>query len=84
MHVRRQEVNEMASGIGSSLDNGRVTFGPSEPHVETEAVDPVCGRQIERAHAEGRIEYASRHYFFCSRECQERFEAAPERYATVD
>jgi len=70
----------MASGIGSSLDNGRVTFGPAQPHVETEALDPVCGMEIERAKAEGRAEYAARPYFFCSRECQERFEADPEKY----
>lgn len=43
--------------------------------------DPVCGMQIEEADAAGRAEHEGRTYYFCSSECQRKFEENPENYA---
>ena len=44
------------------------------------AIDPVCGMQVETAHAPARLRYAGRRYSFCSDHCRERFERSPERF----
>jgi uncharacterized protein len=44
------------------------------------AIDPVCGMQVETAHAPARSTVGSRNYSFCSDHCRERFERTPERF----
>jgi Cu+-exporting ATPase len=46
----------------------------------TKTTDPVCGMVIEESSAAGSIIRAGATYFFCSRSCQERFEADPQHY----
>jgi P-type Cu+ transporter len=43
--------------------------------------DPVCGMEVEEEDTVGFVEYAGQTYFFCSEECREEFEEAPEEYA---
>lgn len=43
------------------------------------AIDPVCGRSIRTDRAKSNV-HAGRVYYFCSRECREIFEAAPNLY----
>jgi Cu2+-exporting ATPase len=43
--------------------------------------DPVCGMEIEPATAYGKIEYAGRTFYFCSKHCEEEFKKKPEKYA---
>lgn len=45
-------------------------------------VDPVCGMRINRADAEATAEYGGRRYYFCVKQCHEKFLTDPERYAT--
>ncbi len=45
------------------------------------AKDPVCGMQVEVAHAPAAAEHDGQTVFFCSDHCRERFTAAPDRYA---
>lgn len=45
------------------------------------AVDPVCGMTIEESDAVGTSEYEGKTYYFCSKDCQEEFDSAPEDYA---
>lgn len=45
-------------------------------------VDPVCGMRINRADAEANAEYGGRRYYFCVKQCHEKFLTDPERYAT--
>ncbi len=47
-------------------------------------IDPVCGKTVQTANAKPSV-YAGMVYYFCSRDCRERFEAAPQSYlaATV-
>jgi hypothetical protein len=41
------------------------------------AIDPVCGMQVERAHAPARATRDGQDYWFCSDRCCERFESDP-------
>lgn len=53
-------------------DNGRPT--------PAEARDPVCGMTVAKADAELSV-LRGRPYYFCSSECRETFDAAPETFA---
>jgi len=48
----------------------------SPPERDT---DPVCGKVVPTAKAKPSI-HDGRAYYFCSRDCREIFEAAPEHY----
>jgi YHS domain-containing protein len=54
---------------------------PRTPRLMTpeRAVDPICGRTIRTDHAKSSL-HDGRAYYFCSRDCREIFEAAPETY----
>jgi YHS domain-containing protein len=45
------------------------------------AVDPVCGMNVEERTSRFKVEFGGKAYYFCSRVCQERFEADPDKYA---
>jgi YHS domain-containing protein/uncharacterized membrane protein YraQ (UPF0718 family) len=45
------------------------------------AKDPVCGMQVETAHAPATAQHHGRTYYFCSDHCHERFAGDPERFA---
>ena len=59
-----------------NLDDGRVVFGVKPAAAETKARDPVCGSLVDLASAKTAV-HAGHSYFFCSPECQEKFEADP-------
>ena len=42
-------------------------------------IDPVCGKTVQTASARPSVHDGSV-YYFCSRDCRERFEAAPDLY----
>ena len=46
----------------------------------TQDIDPVCGKSVETAAAKPSV-FDGHVYYFCSRECREVFEAAPDRYS---
>jgi hypothetical protein len=46
------------------------------------AKDPVCGMQVQIAHAPATARHDGATYYFCSDHCQHRFTAGPARYAT--
>ena len=52
-------------------------YGAGESSVK----DPVCGMKVNPASAAGKTEHGGRTYYFCSPHCQEKFRAAPARYA---
>ncbi|HID49315.1 MAG TPA: YHS domain-containing protein [Chromatiales bacterium] len=41
-------------------------------------IDPVCGMQLDPVQADSMLDYQGRKYYFCSRECLERFRKQPE------
>ncbi len=46
------------------------------------AIDPVCAMQVRTADAPATSRHGDATYYFCSDRCRERFDAAPERFAT--
>lgn len=46
-----------------------------------QVTDPVCNMTIESEQAAGREVWQEQTYYFCSKSCQEKFRAAPDRYA---
>lgn len=81
----RLGIGASASGYGRNRaavpnddhDNGRgsgLRWIP--PETDT---DPVCGRVVDPARAKPSV-YDGYVYYFCSRNCRERFEADPESY----
>jgi YHS domain-containing protein len=47
------------------------------------SVDPVCGMRVEGDTGYARM-YRGAAYRFCSRDCLDKFDAAPDQYATRD
>jgi len=45
----------------------------------TKDVDPVCGKSVSTESAKSTV-HDGAVYYFCSRDCREVFEAAPEQY----
>src|SRR5713226_7481870 len=56
----------------------RSTEIPLLNHVEVR--DPVCGMTVDPAHAAGSLEWGGATWYFCSRDCLEKFRSAPEKY----
>lgn len=46
--------------------------------------DPVCGMQIDSEAAAAAVDYEGERYYFCSEDCREEFEQAPEDYAELE
>lgn len=49
----------------------------------TGVVDPVCGMTIDPANAVGSSSFEGKTYYFCSRACESKFDAAPARDVAV-
>jgi Cu(I)/Ag(I) efflux system membrane fusion protein len=48
---------------------------------EDNAVDPVCGMEVDPRKVENRvIEYCGKTYYFCSTLCRDKFRSEPEKY----
>ena len=43
--------------------------------------DLVCGMQIDPAKAAGSTVHKGKTYYFCSKQCQAKFEANPSQFA---
>jgi len=43
-------------------------------------LDPVCKMDVNPVSAEGQSEYEGQAFYFCSKECKRKFDAAPSRY----
>lgn len=69
-------------GHGQHGGHGNETApDPKQPRwvpPETD-VDPVCGKTVHTDKAKSAVQDGTV-YYFCSRECRERFEAAPQLY----
>lgn len=46
-----------------------------------QVTDPVCSMTIKSENAVAHEEWQGQTYYFCSKSCQEKFRAAPDRYA---
>ena len=46
----------------------------------SERIDPVCGMTVKKD-SPHKLEHEGKEYFFCSRECRDKFSKEPMRYA---
>jgi len=44
------------------------------------AIDPVCGMEVDEQTAQHKAIHEGTTYLFCSKDCKDEFEAAPEDY----
>lgn len=44
------------------------------------AIDPVCGMEVDDRSAKERVTHEGTTYYFCSEDCKDEFQAAPEDY----
>ena len=65
-------------GSSKGDDKGKAGGAPRHP---ARSVDPVCGEPVTPEKAKPSV-FRGEIFHFCSRECRERFEAAPELYAS--
>ncbi len=49
----------------------------------TYSLDLVCGRKVDEAKSAGKVTHLGVTYYFCSKECKERFEQSPGSYTGV-
>ncbi|ABV34481.1 MULTISPECIES: YHS domain-containing protein [Pseudothermotoga] len=42
--------------------------------------DPVCGMKIKIHEAAEKFEYMGKEYYFCSKECSEKFKSDPNKF----
>jgi P-type Cu+ transporter len=52
----------------------------TEPVLDENAIDPVCGMTVERATARHTLNHAGNTYYFCCAPCLEKFRTSPEKY----
>jgi Cu+-exporting ATPase len=43
-------------------------------------LDPVCKMEVNPASAEAQSEYEGQSFYFCSKECKQKFDRDPQRY----
>ncbi len=43
--------------------------------------DPVCGMKIDKKESKFSFDFQEGTYYFCSNDCQKKFEAEPEKYS---
>lgn len=68
----RRTLGIAASGMGRDL--------PAASAVAVEAIDPVCGMDVEIAGAAHVADYQGQKYFFCCARCRLAFEKTPQQF----
>lgn len=65
---------------GAGPDEGHAGAGGADTAAPAQTTDPVCGMPVQTAKAKTAV-YGGSVYYFCSQDCREKFEAAPQSYA---
>jgi YHS domain-containing protein len=45
------------------------------------AIDPVCKMKVDEQSAAGQTNYNGKEYYFCSKDCEQKFEKDPSQFA---
>lgn len=69
----------MGHGSHQGHRHGEGTADEGRRMTPQQAVDPVCGMTVDPAKAKSSIADGVA-YYFCSAQCREKFEAAPQTY----
>ena len=74
----------MRFGCGKHMMGGRGHHGGhgDSAGADQESKDPVCGMAVDRKKSTAASRYLGRTYYFCSATCRDKFEGAPEKYAS--
>jgi Cu+-exporting ATPase len=48
------------------------------------ATDPVCGMEVDEKNSEFSTTYGGKDFYFCSEECENKFDENPSQYATAN
>ena len=72
----------MRFGCGAHVGHGGHHGGHHNHNADgsTSATDPVCGMRVDPGSGYAK-EYRGVQYRFCSRDCLDKFDAAPDKYA---
>ena len=75
----------MGHGHGQKKPQGETPDGGNNVRwvAPEKAVDPACGTTVSTDKAKPSV-FEGEVYYFCSRECREVFEAAPDLYLSKD
>lgn len=68
------KTNQIGDAHGSDAASENLRWIPPPKDV-----DPVCGKSVGTDHAKSSV-FDGTVYYFCSRDCREIFEAAPDEY----
>ena len=68
--------------IAVAQQKGTLRAGALEtPPPSATVHDPVCGMDIAQSDATGHSDYKGKTYYFCSQDCKNNFDAAPDKFA---
>jgi YHS domain-containing protein len=73
-------------GVSGMLMNRRAPMATEikgRKAADIDQIDPVCGMRVSSAKAFKTTEHG-KDYYFCSEECQEKFQADPEAFRGPD
>ena len=73
-HGHGRDDKKIAGGVPGKADDPVLRWVPPAKDV-----DPVCGKTVATGKAKSSVHDGSV-FYFCSRECREVFEAAPDQY----
>ncbi|MEO5769130.1 MAG: YHS domain-containing protein [Polyangia bacterium] len=79
----------MSMRTTDTLDEGRVIFREPEPDNkessnQVQVTDPVCGMDVDpNSHSAELLDHGGTRYYFCSRDCKDKFERDPEKFITA-
>jgi len=69
----------MRFGCGAHMVHGRREKDDQHGGTDVKHIDPVCGMQIPPDEGYGKM-HEGRLYRFCSRNCLDKFDAAPDEF----
>lgn len=80
-HVDTSEIADwVETKLLAFLDDYRRLDRGDEAADEELSTDPVCGMRVRRTDAAGQCDYRGHLYFFCTEECQHKFEKEPSHF----
>ena len=66
----------MNNALPENRSNPTAGLRPSEE----KSTDPVCAMSVEPSHAAGSVDHNNRTYYFCSKSCEQKFLADPDKF----
>ena len=71
----------MAKTSSMEPQSGSRSANQSQGSSTQQATDPVCGMEVSKDANSEKSQHNGKTYYFCSSDCREQFEAAPDDFA---